>query len=66
MMFIVAVQVDPGPSVRHLCGGNILAIEKLLAFGKELQIMNKVLAKEGASNEDNDRLMRVSTCSALT
>jgi len=52
------VYIDPTPSVRHLCGGNILAIEKLLAFGKELQIMNKELAKERDSNEENDKLMR--------
>ena len=56
----LAVYIDPTPSVRHLCGGNILAIEKLLAFGKELQIMNKELAKERDSNEENDKLMRVS------
>ena len=52
--------MDPTPSVRQLCGGNILAIEKLLAFGKELQIMNKELAKERGSNEGNDKIMRVS------
>ena len=59
----VSIHIDPSPSVRHLCGGNILAIEKLLAFGKELQIMNKELAnelaKERRSNEDNDKIMRV-------
>ena len=64
LLFIsVSIHIDPSPSVRHLCGGNILAIEKLLAFGKELQIMNKELAnelaKERRSNEDNDKIMRV-------
>lgn len=58
----LSVHIDPTPSVRHLCGGNILAIEKLLAFGKELQIMNKELAKERDSNEENDKLMRVRSC----
>lgn len=47
-----------------------MAIEKLLAFGKELQIMNKELAKELAkerrSNEDNDKIMRVTIFSILT
>eukprot|EP00794_Sanderia_malayensis_P018744 gene18744-20633_t len=54
----VTVHIDAHPSVRQLCGGNILAIEKLLAFGKELQIMYKELAKECGCNEGYDKLMR--------
>lgn len=50
---------DPGPSMRQLCGGNIFAIEKLLAFGKELQASFKETRKDPAcQNKENETLMK--------
>lgn len=46
--------VDSGPSIRQLCGGNIYAIEKLIAFGKTLQNIYKEMSAE----ERNEMLMK--------
>lgn len=50
--------VDPGPSMRQLCGGNIFSIEKLIAFGKTLQNIYKDMTNELGSNPENENLMK--------
>ena len=49
--------------MRQLCGGNIYAIEKLLAFGKELRTLYKESKREAETknNEANEKLMKVCT-----
>ena len=50
--------VDPGPSMRQLCGGNIFSIEKLIAFGKTLQNIYKDMTNEIGNNPENENLMK--------
>merc|ERR1719193_1655342 len=50
--------MDPGPSMRQLCGGNIFSIEKLIAFGKTLQNIYKDMTNEIGNNSENENLMK--------
>lgn len=50
--------VDPGPSMRQLCGGNIFSIEKLIAFGKTLQNIYRDMGNECGNNPGNEVLMK--------
>jgi len=50
--------MDPGPSMRQLCGGNIFSIEKLIAFGKTLQNIYKDMGNECGNNPSNEILMK--------
>lgn len=50
--------VDPGPSMRQLCGGNIFSIEKLIAFGKTLQNIYKDMGNECSNSASNEILMK--------
>lgn len=50
--------MDPGPSMRQLCGGNIFSIEKLIAFGKTLQNIYKDMTNEIGNNPENENLMK--------
>ena len=44
-----------------MCGGNEAAIEKMLAFGRELKMMSHRLRKEFGKNEANKKALQVST-----
>ena len=57
--FFVLGTVDSSPSFRQLCGGNIMAIEKLISFGKALQSTYKELVKDIGPSDENETLMKV-------
>lgn len=59
--FIVEVDIA-GPSTctrRQLCGGNQLAMERTLEFGKELQTLSVTLRRQHGKNEANKKMLRV-------
>ena len=53
-----------GPSCttsrRQMCGGNQAAIERTLAFGRELQTLSVTLRRQHGKNELNKKMLRVS------
>ena len=49
--------VNTSPSFRQLCGGNIMAIEKLILFGKDLQSTYKESVKDIGPTDENETLM---------
>ena len=49
--------VNTSPSFRQLCGGNIMAIEKLILFGKDLQSTYKESVKDIGPTDGNETLM---------
>lgn len=63
LMLISITEVDvAGPSTctrRQLCGGNQLAMEKTLDFGKELQTLSVTLRRQHGKNDANKKMLRV-------
>ena len=49
--------VNTSPSFRQLCGRNIMAIEKLILFGKALQSTYKESVKDIGPTDENETLM---------
>ncbi|XP_045598084.1 ran-binding protein 9 isoform X2 [Procambarus clarkii] len=55
---------DPVPEVensvgsRKMCGGNPAAIERMLAFGREVQHMSQVLRRELGKNDHNKKILQ--------
>ncbi|KAK7483031.1 hypothetical protein BaRGS_00025694 [Batillaria attramentaria] len=47
-----------GPSSKQLCGGNRLAIEKMLQFGRELQGMSQQLRQQFGHSETNKKAIQ--------
>ena len=46
-------------SRRQLCGGTQAAVEKMLAFGRELHSMSECLKRDFGTNETNKKTLRV-------
>lgn len=44
-----------------MCGGNEAAIQKMLAFGRELKMMSQKLRKEFGKNEANKKALQVNS-----
>ncbi|XP_057372379.1 ran-binding protein 9-like [Daphnia carinata] len=59
---LLEMEVDvAGPSTctrRQLCGGNQLAMERTLEFGKELQALSVTLRRQHGKNEANKKMLR--------
>lgn len=51
-----------------MCGGNPAAIERMLAFGREVQHMSQVLRRDLGKNDHNKKILQVLTihCMART
>lgn len=43
-----------------MCGGNPAAVERMLAFGREVQHMSQVLRRELGKNDHNKKMLQVS------
>ena len=43
-----------------MCGGNPIAIERMITFGKELQIMSQKLRRDLGKNKQNKKMLQVS------
>lgn len=52
------MDVDAPSSKRQMCGGNEAAIEKMLAFGRDLKMMSQRLKKEFGKNEVNKKALQ--------
>ncbi|GFN79198.1 ran-binding protein 9 [Plakobranchus ocellatus] len=52
------MDVDGPTQRRQMCGGNEAAIEKMLAFGKELKMMSQRLRKDFGKNEENKKALQ--------
>jgi len=53
------MEVDhPSHQRRQLCGGNQMAIERMLQFGRELQAMSVQLKREFGKNETNKKTLQ--------
>ncbi|BFZ19894.1 hypothetical protein BsWGS_22933 [Bradybaena similaris] len=52
------MDVDAPFQKRQMCGGNEAAIEKMLAFGRELKMMSQKLRKEFGKNEANKKALQ--------
>lgn len=46
---------------RKMCGGNPAAIERMLAFGREVQHMSQVLRRDLGKNDHNKKILQVIT-----
>lgn len=46
---------------RKMCGGNPAAIERMLAFGREVQHMSQVLRRDLGKNDHNKKILQVLT-----
>ena len=49
-----------GCTRRQICGGRQVAIERTLAFGRELQTLSVQLRGQHGKNEANKKMLRVS------
>ena len=49
-----------------MCGGNEAAIEKMLAFGKDLKMMSQRLRNDFGKNEENKKALQVRMSSSLS
>lgn len=54
----VDVAAGPSCSRRQICGGNQAAIERTLAFGRELQTLSVQLRRQHGKNETNKKMLR--------
>ncbi|KAK0048083.1 ran-binding protein 9 [Biomphalaria pfeifferi] len=52
------MDIDVPSHRRQMCGGNEAAIEKMLAFGRELKMMSQRLRKEFGKNENNKKALQ--------
>ncbi|RUS75825.1 hypothetical protein EGW08_016417 [Elysia chlorotica] len=52
------MDVDGPNQRRQMCGGNEAAIEKMLAFGKDLKMMSQRLRKNFGKNEENKKALQ--------
>lgn len=52
------MDVDAPNQRRQMCGGNEAAIEKMLAFGKDLKMMSQRLRKDFGKNEENKKALQ--------
>ena len=55
----VDVDGPSGCSKRQICGGSQVAIERTLAFGRELQTLSVLLRGQHGKNETNKKMLRV-------
>ena len=55
----VDVDGPSGCSKRQICGGSQAAIERTLAFGRELQTLSVLLRAQHGKNETNKKMLRV-------
>ncbi|XP_064096966.1 ran-binding protein 9-like [Macrobrachium nipponense] len=53
-----AMELDGNSSSRKMCGGNPVAVERMLAFGREVQHMSQVLRRELGKNEQNKKMLQ--------
>ena len=61
MTLLVCSEVDlQPPPKRQFCGGSQQAIEKMIAFGRELRQMCDQLRLEHGASEANEKALRVS------
>ncbi|XP_045598083.1 ran-binding protein 9 isoform X1 [Procambarus clarkii] len=53
-----AMEVENSVGSRKMCGGNPAAIERMLAFGREVQHMSQVLRRELGKNDHNKKILQ--------
>ena len=61
MLVCSEVDLQPPPK-RQFCGGSQQAIEKMIAFGRELRQMCDQLRLEHGASEANEKALRVRVC----
>ncbi|XP_053570732.1 ran-binding protein 9 isoform X1 [Bombina bombina] len=52
------MEVDSAQVRRQLCGGSQAAIERMICFGRELQVMSEELRREGGKNVTNKNMLK--------
>ncbi|XP_037788148.1 ran-binding protein 9-like [Penaeus monodon] len=52
------MELDGSSGIRKMCGGNPAAVERMLAFGREVQHMSQVLRRELGKNDHNKKMLQ--------
>ncbi|KAK7071308.1 Ran-binding protein 10 [Halocaridina rubra] len=52
------METEGSSCTRKMCGGNPVAVERMLAFGREVQHMSQVLRRELGKNDQNKKMLQ--------